>query len=80
MSESGIGSPAERVIALYAILGTWRKVGEELDVSPGMAHRVAGGYEPKDPAIRRRLGFPAIEYIPQVRNTSGRFSSKEKRQ
>ena len=77
MSDISIGSPAERVIALYAILGTWRKVGEELDVSPGMAHRVAGGYEPVDPGIRRKLGFPAIEYIPQVRNTSGRFAKKE---
>jgi hypothetical protein len=83
MSDLCTGSPAERTIALYEELGNWRKVAEEISrrsgkkISAGMAHRVAGGYEPVDNEIRKAFGFPVIELIPQVRNPAGRFARKE---
>lgn len=44
-------------------LGTWRAVGREMGLSAGTLIRVANGYEPKAPHIRRALGLPLIVAI-----------------
>jgi len=64
----------DRLIALYALRGSWRAVGLELDVSSGMAWRVANeGYEPKDDVIRKKLGFPQVIKQTVYRDEHGRF-------
>jgi len=63
-----------RLIELHAHLGTWRAVGLELGVSSGMAWRVANeGYEPKNPEIRKKLGFPQIIQQTVYRTPKGTF-------
>lgn len=50
-----------RLRQLYARLGTWKAVGAELTVSAGTCQRVATtDYEPRNPVIRARLGFPPV--------------------
>ena len=64
-----------RVKELYGVLGSWPKVGAKLGVSPAMAWRVAKqGYEPKDPEIRKKLGFPEIIQVKVHRDKKGQFS------
>ena len=66
-----------RVKALYDELHSWTEVGKELKVSPAMAWRVANqGYEPRDPEIRKRLGFPEIIVREAHRDEKGRFTRK----
>lgn len=63
-----------RVLALYDQLRTWDAVGLRLDVSGGMAWKVANeGYEPVDPEIRKKLGFPQIIQQTVHRNPDGTF-------
>lgn len=78
MAEIAQSIQASRVLALYAEMKTWRKVGEELDVSPSMACRVSKGYEPKDTGIRRKFGFSTVELIEQYRAPSGEFEKRKK--
>lgn len=80
MVEIGQSIQASRVLALYADLKTWRKVGKKLGVSPSMACRVSKGYEPKDIEIRRKFGFSTVEYIEQYRAPSGEFEKRRKEQ
>lgn len=64
-----------RIQALYDVLHSWIKVANELDVSPAMAWRVAKqGYEPKDPEIRKKLGFPEIIQLKVHRDEKGKFT------
>ena len=67
-----------RMLALYAELKTWRKVGKKLEISGSMACRVSKGYEPKDTNIRRKCGFSTVEYIEQYRAPSGEFEKRKK--
>ena len=63
-----------RLFELHTLWGSWRAVGLELDVSSGMAWRVANeGYEPVDPEIRKKLGFPQIIKQVVYRSPIGRF-------
>jgi len=49
----------------YRRLGNWRAVGREFGISGGMAFRMAvQKYEPKEAAIRVRLGLPAMAPAP----------------
>ena len=49
----------------YARLGTWRAVAALHGISSGMAFRVGEqGYEPKDAAIRARLGLATLKPAP----------------
>ena len=49
----------------YARLFTWRAVGAEYGVSVGAVYRLAVlGKEPRDNAIRARLGLPALASAP----------------
>ena len=68
-----------RVKALYDELHSWVEVSKELKVSPAMAWRVANqGYEPKDPEIRKKLGFPEIIVREAYRDERGRFVRRGK--
>ena len=78
MVEIGLSAQALSVLALYAEMKTWRKVGKKLDVSPSMACRVSKGYEPKDTGIRRKFGFSTVELIEQYRAPSGEFEKRKK--
>ena len=50
-----------RLASEYDRLGTWAAVGAKLGVRPGTCQRVAtSDYEPKNAAIRARLGFPVL--------------------
>jgi hypothetical protein len=54
-----------RLLADYALLQDWKAVGAKNGVSGGMAYRVAAqSYEPRNTAIRARLGFPALAPAP----------------
>lgn len=53
----------EMLLERHAALDSWRKVGAELGISGGMAHRVAHGYDPKDPRIRSKLGMRSMAPI-----------------
>ena len=58
---------------------TWRKIAEMEEfnnVSFGVLNGVYHGKEPTDNEIRLKLGLDIIEMIPQVRNSSGRFSKR----
>ena len=58
---------------------TWRDIAvmEEFNgVSFGTLARIYHGREPKVPTLRRKLGLPTVEMIPQVRNHAGRFSKR----
>jgi len=62
------------LLSRYAELKSWRKVAFELDVSLATVWRVANqGYEPKDEAIRDKLGFPQIIKQTVHRNPDGTF-------
>ncbi len=66
-----------RLNALHREYQSWRKVAAVYGISVGMAFRVAKqGYEPKDPEIRRKLGFP----IPVVtwQGPKGRFIKRDR--
>lgn len=53
------------LLADYARLQDWQKVGGKKGVSGGMAYRVAvHGYEPRANRIRASLGLPALEPAP----------------
>jgi len=43
---------------------TWRQIGRIYRITGGMAHRIAHGYEPKEPHIRYVLGLPALVPAP----------------
>ncbi len=45
------------LLSEHALRGSWQAVADRRRISKGMAYRVAHGYEPKDPTIRRRLGL-----------------------
>lgn len=50
---------------LYGKLKNWRTVGAEMGISGGMAYRIGvDGYEPKEPAIRVKLGLPGMAPAP----------------
>ena len=54
-----------RLWADYARLFTWRAVGAEYGVSVGAVYRLAVlGKEPRDNAIRARLGLPRLVPVP----------------
>jgi hypothetical protein len=58
----------------------WRDIGqmEEFNgVSFGTLNAIYHGREPQEPTLRRKLGLPTIEMIPQVRNSAGRFSKRD---
>ena len=76
--ENSIAELANKMMSLYESLGTWQRVGDHYGVSRTVAWRIAiEGYEPKKPEIRRKLGLPVIEMIPQVRNNkTGQFSKR----
>lgn len=76
--SSGPTGPRARIRLLHEELGTWDKVAAELDVSKGVAWRFANeeGYEPKDPAIRKKLGLPPIVTIQHKRDEHGRFAGR----
>lgn len=61
-----IDSVRRKVQKAYKKLHNWRRVGDELGISEGLAWRLANedGYEPKDPHIRVRLGLPALAPAP----------------
>ena len=57
----------------------WRAIGEMPEfggVSFGTLNAIYHGREPKVPTLRRKLGLPTVEFIPQVRNAAGRFSKR----
>ena len=63
-----------RLFELHVLRGSWEAVALELDISSGMAWRVAyEGYEPKDDVIREKLGFPQVIKQTVYRDEHGRF-------
>jgi len=56
---------------------TWREIGAVYGVTGAMAYRVATqGYEPKDPEIRRKLGFPIP--VTTWQGPKGRFIKRDR--
>jgi hypothetical protein len=60
-----IDSLRREVKKAYKELKNWRKVGQEFNITSGMAYRIAKNkYEPKDPRIRFVLGLSALAPAP----------------
>jgi hypothetical protein len=57
-------------------LGRWQAVADEIGVSVGTCVRVANGYEPKRPELRRRLGLPIMAAVPCCYDCGGIHISK----
>ena len=68
-----------RLMALLGTPMTYREVALEIDakgrISSAMIWRIIKqDYEPKDPTIRKLLGFPEIITLKRYRNKDGTFS------
>ena len=62
---------------LKSRLGTWQAVGDRFGVSRVIAWRIVNdGYEPKDNAVRRKLGLPELIYFRASRDARGRYQRK----
>ena len=58
---------------------SWRKIAqmdEYKGIPAGSLCSFAGGWEPRTDETRKKFGLPTVEMIPQVRNSSGRFSKR----
>lgn len=56
---------SRRVAKAYSEKKNWRATAAVFDINPGLAYRIAvQGYEPKNPALRTKLGLSALALAP----------------
>lgn len=47
----------------HSSLGSWRAVGRKYGITPALARLISLGHVPTDPAIREKLGLPALATV-----------------
>lgn len=77
MAHLEIDTLIDELISLHEKLRSWQAVGDHFGVSKITAWRIVhDGYEPRDNAIRRKLGLPETITHSQHRDAQGRFMRK----